>query len=142
MNLSISPSKSVTISSNVGYVTGPTNLPCDAGCGGYTWTTLSATPNNYNLSNRHGFHSSLPYQYDQTVVLWQDVDRTTASVRVEHSPTAWFSHRLTLGGDVTREGNNEYDPRVDSLQSLGFRDINERDVVDRSLDYSASATWN
>ena len=142
MNLSISPSKTVTIGANVGYVTGPTNLPCDAGCGGYTWTTLSATPNNYNLPNRHGFHSSLPYQYDQTVVLWQDVDRTTASVRIEHQPTSWLSQRLTLGGDVTREGNNEYDPRVDSLQSLGFRDINERDVVDRSLDYSATAIWN
>ncbi|HET7374600.1 MAG TPA: SusC/RagA family TonB-linked outer membrane protein [Gemmatimonadaceae bacterium] len=142
LNVSIAPSQKLNISTNVGYVNGPTNLPCDAGCGGYTWTTLSATPSNYNLPQRHGFHSSLPYQYDQTVVLWQDLARTTASVRVEHQPVSWFSHRLTLGGDVTNEGNNEYDPRVDSLQSLGFRDINERDVIDRSLDYSANAIWN
>jgi TonB-linked SusC/RagA family outer membrane protein len=142
LNVGIAPSQTLNISANVGYVTGPTNIPCDAGCGGYTWTTLSATPSNYNLANRHGFHSSLPYQYDQTVVLWQDLARTTASLRIEHQPLPWFSHRLALGGDVTNEGNNEFDPRVDSLQSLGFRDINERDVVDRSLDYSARAIWN
>ena len=142
LNVSISPSQKLTIGTNIGYVTGPTNLPCDAGCGGYTWTTLSATPSNYNLPQRHGFHSSLPYQYDQTVVLWQDLARTTASVRVEHQPTSWFSHRLTLGGDVTNEANNEWDPRVDSLNSLGYREINPRDVIDRSLDYSANATWN
>jgi TonB-linked SusC/RagA family outer membrane protein len=142
MNVNIAPSQKFNIAANVGYVTGPTNLPCDAGCGGYTWTTLSATPSNYNLPQRHGFHSSLPYQYDQTVVLWQDLARTTASVRLEHQPLPWLSHRLTLGGDVTNEGNNEWDPRVDSLGSLGFRDNNEREVVNRSLDYSATANWN
>lgn len=142
LNVSFAPTSKLTIGTNIGYITGPTNLPCDAGCGGYTWTTLSATPSNYNLPNRHGFHSSLPYQYDQTVVLWQDLDRTTASLRIEHQPLPWLSQRLTLGGDITREGNNEFDPRVDSLQSLGFRDITENDVIVRSLDYSANAIWN
>ena len=142
LNVTFAPSTKFSIGTNIGYVTGPTNLPCDAGCGGYTWTTLSATPSNYNLANRHGFHSSLPYVYDQTVILWQDLARTTASVQLQHQPLPWLSHRLVLGGDVTREGNNEFDPRIDSLQSLGFRSINERDVTDRSLDYSATATWN
>jgi TonB-linked SusC/RagA family outer membrane protein len=142
VNVNFAPSPKLTISTNIGYVTGPTDLPCDAGCGGYTWTTLSATPNNYNLPQRHGFHSNLPYQYDQTVVLWQDLARTTASVRLEHQPVSWFSHRLALGGDVTNEGNNEWDPRVDSLQSLGFRSVTQRDVIDRSLDYSATANWH
>ncbi|HEY9228427.1 MAG TPA: SusC/RagA family TonB-linked outer membrane protein, partial [Gemmatimonadaceae bacterium] len=142
VNVNFAPTPKFTISTNIGYVTGPTNLPCDAGCGGYTWTTLSATPNNYNIPNRHGFHSSLPYQYDQTVVLWQDLARTTASVKLEHQPLPWLSHRLALGGDVTNEGNNEWDPRVDSLQSQGFRSITERDVINRSLDYSATANWH
>ena len=142
LNVNFAPSSKFNVAADIGYVTGPINLPCDAGCGGYTWTTLSATPSNYNLPNRHGFHSSLPYQYDQTVVLWQDLARTTASLHLEHTPVSWFTHRLILGGDVTNEGNNEWDPRVDSLASTGFRDINENDVVTRSLDYSATATWN
>ncbi|HEU4996121.1 MAG TPA: SusC/RagA family TonB-linked outer membrane protein [Gemmatimonadaceae bacterium] len=142
LNVGIAPSDKFRIAANVGYVTGPTHIPCDAGCGGYTWTTLSATPANYNNPQRHGYHSSLPYQYDQTVVLWQDLARTTASVRFEHQPTTWLSHRLVLGGDMTNEGDNEYDPRVDSLASLGFRSISERDVINRSLDYTANAIWN
>jgi TonB-linked SusC/RagA family outer membrane protein len=142
LNLSFAATDKFRIATNVGYVTGPTHVPCDAGCGGYTWTTLSATPSNYNLSNRHGFHSSLPYQYDQTVVLWQDLGRTTASVRFEHQPLPWLSHRLVLGGDITREGNNEYDPRIDSLQAQGYREITERDITDRSLDYVANAIWS
>ena len=142
LNLTFAATPTFNISANIGQVSGPTDLPCDAGCGGYVWTTLSATPNNYNIANRHGFHSSLPYVYDQTVQIWQDLDRTTASVRFEHQPTSWFSHRLALGGDATREGNNEWGPRVDSLQSQGYRIIWQRDVIDRSLDYTANAIWN
>jgi TonB-linked SusC/RagA family outer membrane protein len=142
LNVGLQPSDKITMGANIGYVAGPTYVPCDAGCGGYTWTTLSATPLNYNMPTRHGFHSSLPYQYDQTVVLWQDLARTTASVRLEHQPTNWLSHRIVLGGDITNEGDNEYDPRVDSLQSLGFRSISQRDLKTRTLDYSANAIWN
>ena len=142
LNLNFAATDKFHVSTNIGHITGPTALPCEAGCGGYTWTTLSATPSNYNRPDRHGFHSSLPYQYDQTVVLWQDLTRTTASVRFEHQPTSWLSHRLVLGGDLTREGNNEWDPRIDSLQSNGYREITDRDVTDRSLDYSANAIWN
>jgi TonB-linked SusC/RagA family outer membrane protein len=144
LNVGLSPSQTVRLSANVGYITGPTHLPCDAGCGGYTWTTLSASPNFYNMASRpqHGFHSALPYQYDQTVVLWQDLSRTTASIQLEHQPRTWLNHRLLLGGDVTREGDNELDPRIDSLFSNGFRSINEREVVNRSLDYTANAIWN
>jgi TonB-linked SusC/RagA family outer membrane protein len=142
LNLTFAATPKFNISANIGQVSGPTNLPCDAGCGGYVWTTLSATPNNYNLANRHGFHSSLPYVYDQTLHIWQDLDRTTASLRFEHQPASWFSHRLALGGDATREGNNEWGPRVDSLQAQGYRYIWQRRVIDRSMDYSANANWN
>ena len=142
LNVSFAASDNFRISTNVAHVTGPTHVPCDGGCGGYTWTTLSATPSNYNIFNRHGYHSSLPYQYDQTVVLWQDLDRTTANVTLEHKPLTWLSHKLVLGGDLTREGNNEWDPRIDSLQSQGYREITARDVTDRSLDYTARAVWN
>ncbi|HEX6052045.1 MAG TPA: TonB-dependent receptor, partial [Gemmatimonadaceae bacterium] len=142
LNVGFAPSERFRVATNIGYITGPTNLPCDAGCGGYTWTTLSATPSNYNLANRHGFHSSIPYVYDQTVVLWQDLARTTASVQFEHTPATWFNHKLVLGGDVTREGDNEWDPRIDSLQSQGFRSIVERTVTNRSLDYIANGVWN
>ena len=142
LNLNFAATEKFSVSANIGQVAGPTDLPCDAGCGGYVWTTLSATPSNYNLANRHGFHSSLPYQYDRTLLIWQDLDRTTASLRFEHQPANWFTHRLSLGADATREGNNEWGPRVDSLQAQGYRFIWDRRIVDRSADYSASANWD
>jgi TonB-linked SusC/RagA family outer membrane protein len=142
LNLSFAATPKFNISANIGHVTGPTNLPCDAGCGGYVWTTLSATPNNYNIANRHGFHSDLPYVYDQTLLIWQDLDRTTASVRFEHTPLPWLSHRLALGGDLTREGNNEWGPRVDSLARQGYRYIWQRRVSNQSFDYNANANWD
>lgn len=142
LNLTFAATDRFQVSANIGQVSGPTDLPCDAGCGGYTWTTLSATPANYNLPNRHGFHSSLPYQYDRTLNIWQDLDRTTASLRFEHQPRPWITHRLVLGADATREGNNEWGPRVDSLQAQGYRYMWDRKVVDRSVDYTASGSWD
>ena len=115
-SVGFAPSDRFRVATNVGYVTGPTHLPCEAGCGGYVWTTLFATPNNYNNESRHGFHSWLPYQYDKLVQIWQDLERTTASVRFEHQPRTWLSHRMIIGGDRTREGNNWLQPRMDSLQ--------------------------
>jgi TonB-linked SusC/RagA family outer membrane protein len=148
LNVAFAPSERFRIATNVGYVNGPTHLPCEAGCGGYAWTTLFATPSNYNLATRHGFHSSLPYQYDEIVKIWQDVERTTASVRFEHQPRQWLSHRVILGGDRTREANNWLQPRVDSLVyawgsgALGYRAISERAVTNKSLDYNANAIWS
>jgi TonB-dependent starch-binding outer membrane protein SusC len=148
LNVGFAPTERFRVSTNIGYVNGPTHTPCEAGCGGYTWTTLYATPSNYNLNTRHGFHSWLPYQYDQVVKIWQDVERTTASLRFEHQPRQWLAHRLTIGGDRTREGNNWLQPRLDSLVyqvgsgALGYRAINARSVSNRSLDYSANAIWN
>jgi TonB-linked SusC/RagA family outer membrane protein len=148
LNLGFAPSDRFRIATNVGYVTGPTHLPCEAGCGGYVWTTLFATPNNYNLNTRHGFHSWLPYQYDEVVKIWQDLERTTASVRFEHQPRTWLSHRLVVGGDRTREGNNWLQPRLDSLVyqagsgALGYRAVTARTVTNKSVDYNANAIWN
>jgi TonB-linked SusC/RagA family outer membrane protein len=148
LNLNLAPTDKVHISTNVGYVTGPTYLSPQAGFGGHVWTTLLATPNNYNKATRHGFHSLLPYQYDQVYKQWQDLDRLTASVRFEHTPVSWFTHRFTAGTDRTRENDNAFQPRIDSLvytvgsDALGYRDDVEREVAYRTLDYAATATWN
>ena len=146
-NLTIRPSSKFQIGTSVNYTKGKTDVPCEGGCGGHIWTTLLATPANYNNPLRHGYHSSLPYQYDQIEKYWQDLDRFTGSVRLEHSPTAWFQHRINLGFDRTLEGNNTWNPRIDSLvtaygsSALGSRSITDRSTIYRSVDYSASANF-
>jgi TonB-dependent SusC/RagA subfamily outer membrane receptor len=147
-NFNLQPSTKFQIGTNVAYTNGRTDVPCEGGCGGHVWTVLLGTPANYNNPRRHGYHSSLPYQYDQIEKRWQDVDRFTGSVRLEHSPVSWFQHRVNLGFDRTVEGNNTWYPRVDSLvaaygsSALGYRGTTDRTVTYRSVDYSASAVNN
>ena len=45
-NLVITPSDRVTLSANVGYVSGPTHVSCEAGCGGRMFTTFYMNPQN------------------------------------------------------------------------------------------------
>ncbi|HYD51083.1 MAG TPA: SusC/RagA family TonB-linked outer membrane protein [Gemmatimonadaceae bacterium] len=147
-NLTIQPSPKFQIGTSVNYTKGRVDVPCEGGCGGHVWTTLLATPANYNNPRRHGYHSALPYQYDQIEKRWQDLDRFTGSVRFEHTPITWFQHRVNLGFDRTLEGNNTWFPRIDSLvtpygsAALGYRGTTDRSTIYRSVDYSASATWN
>jgi TonB-linked SusC/RagA family outer membrane protein len=149
LNLGVSPSSQLKVSTNIGFITGPTYLSPEAGFGGRVFTRVLATPTTYNSRFNHGFHSAIPYQYDMVYKMWQDVDRFTAGVRVDHQPINWFQHRFTVGADRTREGNNSFRPRIDSLfphpsfgsEALGFRSVNTRTVTYRTIDYSATATF-
>src|SRR4051812_12525783 len=44
LNVSLAPSQKLNIAANIGFVNGPTNLPCDGGCGGGTQTTHCPAP--------------------------------------------------------------------------------------------------
>jgi TonB-linked SusC/RagA family outer membrane protein len=148
MNLGLAATQTFRISANLGLNTGPTQLGCEGGCGGHTWTTLLATPANYNNPRRHGFHSLLPYQYDDIYHYWQNLDRFSGSLRFDHTPFTWFQQHLSLGLDRTREENDTYAPRIDSLvytvgsDALGYRTVQDRSTTYNTIDYSASATYD
>ena len=155
VNVGVAPSPKFHVTAEMGYVTGPTNLSAEAGYGGRVYTTLLATPVNYGKSPsdpngwHHGFYSGVPYQYDQVYKMWQDLDRFTANMSLEHQPIGWFRERLTLGLDKVNEGNNYLFPRIDSLNkfssfsgdALGYRELDQNTTTYRTIDYSASATW-
>ena len=154
VNLGISPSDRLRININSGYVSGPTFLSAEAGYGGRVWTVVSAAPQNFTNADgtpniwKHGFHSALPTQYDSVYKLSQGLNRFTSSVSVEHTPISWFTHRLTAGIDRTDEQNITFVPRIDALtaspsfgsEALGSKDVIQRDVTFKTLDYSATAT--
>ncbi|MDQ3949387.1 MAG: SusC/RagA family TonB-linked outer membrane protein [Gemmatimonadota bacterium] len=148
INLGVAPSSRFRVNTTLGFVTGPTYVSPEGGFGGRVWTTLQASPVNYNNQFLHGFHSAIPYQYDMLFKLWQDLDRFTGSVRLEHQPAGWLQHRFTVGADRTREGDNSYVPRIDSLipnpnvggSAQGSRSETIRTVTVRTVDYVATAT--
>jgi len=146
-NVTVTPSARASMALNVGYVTGRTNLPCEAGCGGRLWSTLFADPRKLAVPGRRGFHSGLPEEYDLLNQFWQDLDRFTVGVQARHQPVPWFSHRLNLGTDLTREQDVAFTPRVDSLVNvgpwgsdpLGFKSVNDRAIDITTVDYAATA---
>ena len=146
-NLMVTPTERVTITTNVGYVSGPTALSCEAGCGGRMFTTMYMNPRNLGTF-RKGFHSGLPVAYDEEYHFAQGLDRFTGSIQVQHHPVKWFTHRLTFGVDRTRERNSLYQPLIDSLQiffqsdALGYIGITNRAVDNTTADYAATAAFD
>src|SRR6266700_1739005 len=41
-SVTVTPTEKVTVAANVGYVSGPTHMSCEAGCGGRVYTTIYA----------------------------------------------------------------------------------------------------
>lgn len=146
-NVTVTPTDRVTISANMGYVSGPTDLSCEAGCGGRMFTTVFMNPLNLGTF-RKGFHSGLPVAYDEEYHFSQSLDRFTGSVQLQHRPVKWFTHRLTFGVDRTREVNQLYQPLIDSLQiffgsdALGYIARTNRAVDNTTVDYAATATFD
>ena len=105
-NLSLSPTDRIQIETNLGYVTGRTDLAAEAGFGGTTWTTYYATPTTFGTP-KNGFYSALPEAYYKQYQMYQDVNRFTGSVQITHTPLSWFSHHLTIGTDQGMEYNEE-----------------------------------
>jgi TonB-dependent SusC/RagA subfamily outer membrane receptor len=156
VNVNITPSEVFNIGVNVGYVNGYIQLPCEGGCGGRTLATMWANPANAvplaggAPNPRKGFHTGLPHMYDELSQYWQDVNRFTGGLQLNHSPFSWLRHRLSAGTDRTTEADNFLAVRTeDSLSRVifgtgaqGSRAITNRQVNYYTLDYSASAVWD
>ena len=153
LNLSVVPNAKFNVGMNLGYVNGRVQLPCEAGCGGRTLGTMWARVlNNVPLADgspnpRRGFNSALPDMYDRFVQVWQDVNRFTGGLQVNHEPFTWLKHRLSLGTDRTTEGDNWLQPRAeDPFDRIffgdGYRAVQARQLNYYTLDYSASGVFD
>ncbi len=150
LNLSVVPSSKLNIALNMGYVNGTIHLPCEAGCGGRALGTMWANALHIQPladgrpNPRRGFSSALPTMYDEQVKVWQGVDRFTGGVQLLHTPMTWLRHRLSAGTDRVTENDNWLEARsADSLTNVffgqGYRAVQNRQVNNYTLDYSATA---
>jgi len=146
-NLSLSPTDRIQIETNIGYVTGRTDLAAEAGYGGTTWTTYYATPTTFGTP-KNGFYSALPEAYYKQYQMYQDVNRFTGSVQITHTPLSWFSHHLTIGTDQGMEYNEElsavhHDPNFSyffgSDADSGYKSVFSRQNSLSSLTYGGTA---
>lgn len=149
-NVQIIPSDKVDISTNLGYVTGRTDLAWESGAGGLPWTLYYATPAHLygSQANKDGFWSAPPFVYYTLFSDWQNINRFTGSVQLNHHPTSWFSQRLTVGADIAREYNEELDQVHHDLAQYfefesdsGYVAIDTRDNNLSTASYNASLTF-
>jgi len=145
-NVTVTPNDKLDIRGNLGYVSGRTNLSYEAGGGGFTWTTYFARPDRLDTPRR-GFYSGTPESYTGAFDQWQDLDRTTAGVTINHRPFEGFSHRFTVGFDHTREQDNDIQYHDEkwldfwSFSDRGYRSTQERNVDYTTVDYAATYQW-
>lgn len=146
VNLSLTPSEKWDLSANLGYTSGRTNLPLEAGGGGATWTTYFANPRTL-ADPRRGFYSGTPEQYLEGFQIYQDARRFTGSATFTHRPAGWFNQRLIVGTDVLSEDNQEIAQRNDALTIFGldgptggYMEVSTRNVTYNTYDYVANAT--
>ncbi|MGH7459217.1 MAG: TonB-dependent receptor domain-containing protein [Longimicrobiaceae bacterium] len=143
-NVTVYPAETVDIQASMGYIEGRTDLSWESGAGGLTWTSYYASPTRLNTPRR-GFWSATPEAYYAYKNTWQDLNRFTGSVRVNHRPFDWLSHRLTAGVDQTREENVELSER-NSLTDFfsfvnGYKSSLVRQTANGTVDYGATASF-
>lgn len=156
-NVSASPSSKLDLTASLGYVTGRTDISLEAGGGGTTWSTFWMNPVNTrplangNPNPRVGFHSATPEAYYHAYQDWQDLDRFTGSLQATHRLTDWFTQRLAVGTDLTREDNVELVERIEDPafqfffspgEIRGYKDVTTRNVTYNTFDYSGTATFD
>jgi TonB-dependent SusC/RagA subfamily outer membrane receptor len=154
-NVQATPGQTYDLQASLGYTTGRTNIPREAGGGGATWGTYFSSPTFLQAGGNPvqlGFRSGPPDVYYQAYRIFQDADRFTGSVQLAHRPFGWLNHRLIVGVDRLMEDNQEIVPRNDVLGSRyasfaftggsagGYLAIGTRDATNSTFDYVANAT--
>jgi TonB-linked SusC/RagA family outer membrane protein len=113
-NFNFIPDPRVTVSASIGIqqsrVKAPDNDNNIFGFlgGGLLGTPLSRTDDNSGSDGWFGFERDVPAI---SAIDRQLVTRgTTAGVTINYTPTTWFTHKLTLGGDLLRDESTNYFP--------------------------------
>ena len=148
-NLTLSTDPRYDLTASIGYNQGRTNLACEAGCGGRMWATVFALPGNRDNRFR-GFISYPPEIISNAFDFWQDTERFTLSLSVNHRPTTWLSQRLNVGQDRVFEDNVQLWERMapdiaaffGANTARGGKFVQSRDVENTTFDYSATAAFD
>ncbi|MBM4186383.1 MAG: TonB-dependent receptor [Gemmatimonadetes bacterium] len=95
----------------------------------------------------HGYQFYRPEDY-YLVEAFDNVDRTTASVKLTHRPYSWLRHTLTIGPDFTNNKSSnlvEKDPTGYNAffdRAPGYKAAAQNRSTFLTIDYGASADWN
>ena len=144
LNLSASPNPDLKISANTGIIVSRYRLPM-MGNAGVLPSLQRGSPATLD-DPRRGWQTAPPetlyraYHYDQ------DVNRVTGGVTFEHSPTEWFTQRLTGGLDFTDQEISDYTPRLGEQDAqffspefaAGSKSVDREEVLYTTVEYTGT----
>jgi TonB-linked SusC/RagA family outer membrane protein len=145
-NLDVAINPKLNLSTSVNYVDLRTRLGVETGASAF-FGGMFGHPLVFPASRgfTSGFIPEVTQEYwDNT----QDVNRVTASGRVEHLPTTWFRHRLQMGVDYTGDDSRNLErflpPQLAAIApaAVGPGRITQtlRRGIGLTLDYSGTAS--
>jgi TonB-linked SusC/RagA family outer membrane protein len=148
VNVQAKPSERFDVNASMNVVTSHTQLGDDNG-ESTMFSALYGSPLTANTPRRGFFFAPPEAHYSGDFQTTQDIDRFTGSIRVNHRPTSWLTHRLTVGLDQTQEANillvRRMGPSVAQFfpgEAQGSIDDGRRSIRYETADYSLTAGTN
>jgi TonB-linked SusC/RagA family outer membrane protein len=145
-NLDVTPTPTVDIATSLNYVSLRNHLGVDVGASAMLGATVGHA---LAFPNSRGFGLGFPPEVTQE--LWdnyQSVNRFTTSSRIEHTPVAWFRHRLVGGLDYAGDDSRALErfalPPWNTLIPNATGRIGQtlRNSTGLTLDYTGTGTFN
>lgn len=146
LNLSATPNSNLTINANTGIVVSRYRLPM-MGNAGVLPSLQRGSPATLN-DPRRGWQTAPPETLYRAYNYNQDVNRVTGGITVEHSPTEWFTHRLTGGMDFTDQEISDYTPRLGETDAqffspefaAGSKSVRREEVLYTTVEYTGTVS--
>lgn len=107
---------------------------------------LLGFPETRGLANDGWFGANRHVEAISSIEFIATTLRTTPTITLNHSPTRWFNHRLTLGVDMNRTESRKFFPRNDqgwyATDAVNSGSMQQRrdNREELTLDYQANAT--
>jgi len=150
VNLTVFPKEGWDITASTGWTRSTIGGSSEGSGGGRTWGSYFSTPAHLpeNIAAgsppRRGYRSWVAELYDEQL-RDEVLARFTGSILVNHRPTEWLTHRLTVGLDEIRK-NNVYILEKTPLylqfspSGLGWSESYQTNRTFVTVDYSASVS--
>jgi TonB-dependent SusC/RagA subfamily outer membrane receptor len=92
-----------------------------------------------------GYLLYVPEVYEDAIQGYENLNRNTITATLRYNPLAWFSHRVTVGGDYTDQRLSGLWKKIATVGSLfpnGRREISTSATSYVSVDYAGAARWH
>ena len=148
VNITVFPKDGWDVTASTSWIKSRQSGATEGTGGGRTWGSFFSTPQNLteNLPAgsppRRGYRSFTAEYYDEGQD-FQNLGRYTGSLAINHRPTSWLSHRLTVGIDEVRQADEAWREKTPlylqfSPTGLGSASSSRNDRSFTTVDYSAA----